>query len=865
MQQQGNIFKEVQDKYSIVEVARDLGLKVKQVGKTYRSDSIAPDGGGENALALYESTNTWYDFKLQESGDVTELVARVKYNGDKRAALQELMPNFDNGRYNELLKKKQDFADTMDFYYMMLNTETSEGKRAIQYLLDRRISLDTINKLKIGLERNPGKEIRIIFPYWDESGREIIYYITRRFNNWQKCDKDGVPTGVFFESENSPKYKKASLEEYPFLRNAPLGLNTLKRNGKNGDGTLVITEGMFDWLSFYQEGYSVLATNGGDFGNNWKEVIEKIMKFKKVILAFDNDDAGRNFTYKAAEKLMEEKIPFYCAEIMTKDVSEYYTATGNLNPIINSAKPGFEWILESLKGKDNFEDLSFEAQRKKMEQCRKVLTQMGAKLNSAEMHEALFSIRNYFPREWVSATINEIKKAYTPTAAEKKKADYMRIVNSIADDQKIIYDSRVGFYEYVRKEGRWVSKFDESIGTHIMNALGDEATGGKLTSILKLLKSDFRIQSDAAITKFNTKPLICFKNCTLHINLKTGELVMKPHSFDDWNTVTLPYDYDPNAKCENWLKFIEEVTGNNKEAQDILQEFPGYALMPNCDLQKCLMLKGDGANGKSVYTEIISALFGGESFDGRGYVSFVEPNKFKENFRLMPFMSSFINISSDTETELKGGEGVFKRIVAGEMLEDSYKHKNPVQFRPRSKLILCCNYYPAIGDISEGMMRRYIIVEFPMHYVHDPRPNTNERKLDISLKEKLYEELPGIFNWIIEGLRRLIRNKEFTGTNSKQQKKLIREFVNSNSPMHTYLEEVEDSFFEEETGQGKEIDRTLLFKKFNEWAIENYINPIAANRFYTRMRSVLRNIGLAFTENGRMWKFADKPKEENAA
>ena len=112
MNQERSIFQEIQEKYRIVEVARDLGLIVKKKGQSdgsYRADSIAPEGGGENALALYESTNTWYDFKLEVSGDITDLVARVKYNGDKKAALRELMPNYDNGRYEAELKKKQEF------------------------------------------------------------------------------------------------------------------------------------------------------------------------------------------------------------------------------------------------------------------------------------------------------------------------------------------------------------------------------------------------------------------------------------------------------------------------------------------------------------------------------------------------------------------------------------------------------------------------------------------------------------------------------------------------------------------------------------------------------------------------------------
>ena len=112
------IFQEINEKYKITEVARDwLGLKVKQIGATYRADSIAPVGGGENALALYSSTNTFYDFKTHDSGDITDLVALVKFNGDKGAAIRELMPNRPNSHYDEQVKqlfaKKKKFAESI--------------------------------------------------------------------------------------------------------------------------------------------------------------------------------------------------------------------------------------------------------------------------------------------------------------------------------------------------------------------------------------------------------------------------------------------------------------------------------------------------------------------------------------------------------------------------------------------------------------------------------------------------------------------------------------------------------------------------------------------------------------------------------
>lgn len=873
MTQEKTIFQEIQEKYRIVTVAEDvLGLKVKRIGATYRADSIAKDGGGENALALYESTNSFYDFKLQEGGDITKLVALVKFDGDIKVAIRELMPNRPNNQYDEQVKqlfaKKKAFASSIEQWHKeLLNNGNSASRDAVKYLLDRRISTKTITELKIGLKPDSAEK-RICIPYWDAASKEVIYFTSRKFPQFRDNGSDEP-----HEHPDTPKYKKAPLEFYPFLHNAPLGLNTLKRKGKDGDGVIVITEGVFDWLAFYQEGYSVLATNGGDFGKYWPEVLEAIEKnFRKVILAFDNDDAGREFTRKAAQKFFEAKLPFSCAEILTKDVAEYYATVGNLNTIINSAKDGFEWLLESLKDKDRtFEQLSFTEQKTKMDFCKKILMRMGRDFSASQMHEAMLSLRNYFPRNWVSETIKEVKKLTTPSASEKKKARSAAIVNALAENYKIIYDPRVGFFEYSRKEGKWCQRLDEIIGGYIINLYGEGITGNELMSTMRLVKSDAKICDDTIVSKFDSKPLLSFKNGTLHIDLNTGKVQLKPHDMSDYNTVTLPYEYDPKAKCENWLKFIEEVTGGDKEAQAILQEYPGYALMPDCRYQKCLLLKGNGANGKSVYTNIIKEIFGGIVPNSRSYISSVEPSKFKDNFRVMPFMHSFINISSDTESDLRHGEGLFKKIVAGETLEDSYKHKNPIQFQTRSKLIMCCNLFPFIKDTSEGFMRRFLIVEFLMHYVNDPRPNTNERKLIPFMEQRFMDELPGIFNWILEGLRRLIRNNGFTGTDSKKQKALIREFRSVNDPMYTYLEERADNFFDE-SGEGKEINRSDIFKAFIEWAIEHCINPIAANRFYNNFRNVLRTEAIEITirevkEEGRkkiLWKFRKAEEKEIA-
>ena len=52
MPQNDNIFQAVNERYNIVEVARDLGIRIKKVASGYRADSIANNGQGENAFKV---------------------------------------------------------------------------------------------------------------------------------------------------------------------------------------------------------------------------------------------------------------------------------------------------------------------------------------------------------------------------------------------------------------------------------------------------------------------------------------------------------------------------------------------------------------------------------------------------------------------------------------------------------------------------------------------------------------------------------------------------------------------------------------------------------------------------------------------
>ena len=829
-----NIFEAVQEKYEIKAVAEDLGIKLHRVGSGFRADSIAFDGTGENAFAIYERTNTWYDFMLKIGGDITDLVAHVKYDDNKADALRELMPDW-NWKENDYKVKQQISArekfmkDIEERCERLFKKENKMSQKAFEYLHSRGIHDQTIRDLKFCLDHN-SRPTRIIFPYFDKDGKKILYYISR-------CYDDGIYT----VDEKTPKYKKASLEEFPFLKNSILGLNTLNRKKDE----LIITEGMFDWLHCYQQGFCALSPNGTDFGKLWPEVLEIIkQQFKKVILMFDSDDAGKQATFKAAEMLLKEQIPFEVAPLpYTKDVAEYCEHGGQIQTLVNSARDGRKWFVDYLIPSRKFDDLTPSEKDKARDKVKNFVRTIAPYTDSVDSHEILLDMRNYFPKEWVSELLTKARKG--------PKEDEVRKV--VREAHKLLYNEKTGFYEYTDK-GIWEERDDTEIQCYISNVYGVNVTGGKLTSTLKTLKADDKVYSRIPIENFNRESCIAFLNGTLELDFKRQKTLFRDHREYDYVTVRLPYKFDANAKCPNWEKFVDEVTNHNEARKKILQEFAGYALMPDCKYHKALMLKGGGSNGKSVFTNIISAALGGIG-NGKAYISAAEPSKFSKDFRLMPFKNSWLNISSDAETDLRGAEGVFKKIVAGEVLEDSYKHKDPIPFKTRTKLMMCCNNFPLVNDTSEGFMRRWLIVEFPMHYVqaNKVKPNSNDRPLDPNLEEKLMKELPGIFVWMYKGLSRLLKQNKFT--DSEDQDELIRLFTRANNPIFSFAED-EAPFL-----KGKKIMRSEIFLKYKTWAEQTAILPVPANRFYSALRDILSNMGMNFTEKNRIWFFEGEQEE----
>lgn len=247
------------------------------------------------------------------------------------------------------------------------------------------------------------------------------------------------------------------------------------------------------------------------------------------------------------------------------------------------------------------------------------------------------------------------------------------------------------------------------------------------------------------------------------LDLATSTLL--PHSPEYGFRSAQPYAYDPNAKCPTFDWWIRDIMLGDEDLVKILQEFMGYVVRGGeYKYHKALWLAGSGRNGKSTFIHVLKALIGTENYATLSIKQIIQ-----DKFASSSLDGKIANFSEETSPEELADSGPFKNLTGDGEINAQKKYGDPYQFRNRAKLIMTYNEVPLLKDLSPGMLSRPIIVPFK-------KDLTAEGAQDRNLKDKLLAELPGIFNFALEGWRRLEAQGGFTESEkSKLELEEIRE------------------------------------------------------------------------------------------
>lgn len=266
---------------------------------------------------------------------------------------------------------------------------------------------------------------------------------------------------------------------------------------------------------------------------------------------------------------------------------------------------------------------------------------------------------------------------------------------------------------------------------------------------------------------------INLKSCLLSVNdWLASKTPTHSHTPVLFTTSCLPFPYDDKATCPRWNRFLDEVLPS-KDLQRMIQQMMGLFLIPDASYQRFWVLLGRAGTGKSTVSHVLSKLLGDDN------VSNASLDQLSDRFIPITLLGKLANLSSEIETQdLKSGEKLIKNIVGQDEIALEEKYKPVIHTKITARLLFTCNQLPLFKDYGGSIGRRLIII--PMDTV------IPEAQRDQGLWDELETELPGVFNWALEGLRDLREHGLFQAAVSK---KAVREHLAEGKPWEGWIQE----------------------------------------------------------------------------
>lgn len=374
---------------------------------------------------------------------------------------------------------------------------------------------------------------------------------------------------------------------------------------------------------------------------------------------------------------------------------------------------------------------------------------------------------------------------------------------------------------------------------------------------------------------YDPADMIALQNCLLDIKKLPAVERMLTEKFYTLNY--LPFDYDLKALCPMWIEFLKSIftvrrrigseewdpesgdfVAGYQEVPDelaisILQEWFGYLVTSGTYLQKVFALIGPRRSGKSTIGKILRALIGSMNAASPTLTSLAT------EFGLQALINKTVAIIGDANTTGRSGDVAraverLKSISGEDGQQINRKNKQHVEIDKLGvRIVMIANKMQDLRDSTGALASRFNFLI---------TTNSFLGKEDVHLEKKLMAELPGIFNWALEGLMRL-RQRGYiedhpAGIETRD------EFEEMSSPMKAFVNDwcvVQDEAM---------VPLDLLWQAHCRWAQENGNNSYSKRKFVveikgaspavrcTRKRLQLSNL---FNEYG--WSFGDNLADDN--
>ncbi len=261
-----------------------------------------------------------------------------------------------------------------------------------------------------------------------------------------------------------------------------------------------------------------------------------------------------------------------------------------------------------------------------------------------------------------------------------------------------------------------------------------------LEAMLKLAQSEPSM-AVGSVTELDADPWVLGVRNGV-VNLKDGGLLAPDPTM--LITRQAAAEYHDDAQCPRWLAFLNQVFDGDADTIGFVQRALGYTLTGTTTEEVLFICYGFGANGKSVFGNVVGHILGDYSQVAPPSLLTVrregDAGPRNDIARLCGARLSQIN-------ELQQGdrldEQVVKMLAGREAMSARYLYGEFFDFWPTAKPWLRTNHRPIVTGEDDGIWRRLMLIPFKRKFP--------EKERDPWLESKLLEERDGILAWMVQG------------------------------------------------------------------------------------------------------------------
>lgn len=476
---------------------------------------------------------------------------------------------------------------------------------------------------------------------------------------------------------------------------------------------IFIPEGEKDVDTLTKQGY-VSFTYGGV--SDWQSEFAGIVKGANVVILADNDKPG-----------------ITVANTIMNDIQTVVKSAKIVVPMPDTPKADITDYFNEGHTKEEFEKMIDSVTEKRISKTKdKTIIEVLSELNAVQNYET-----NDKGFGSLFAEVFKDKHRYNPSIK-----DFM------------LYDGNKWVEDTEGLSARTDAKLLSDALLQYGSSIGDTDYIKAVTSLCNIRNRNNMLQDSKDIYFFSNEELdkddyiLNVQNGTL--NLFDDEPVFTEHNPDMLLSKICNVGYNPQATCKVWEKFLLEIMQGDTEKIKYLQKIAGLSLTGNTQEETCFILYGSTTrNGKSTFCETLIYLLG-------DYALTMKPESLavKQNLDSRTASGDIARLAgcrfcnaSEPPKRMLFDTALLKSLLGRDSITARHLHQREFSFIPKFKLVINTNYLPTITDDTVFSSGRINVISFDRHF----EPQEQDKRLKDKLRDK--NELSGILNWCIEGLR----------------------------------------------------------------------------------------------------------------